>query len=70
MRRERTGHRGRPTGCEETPRGASQPRTAPGDDSRRTGRKPEYVRYESFRQACREHAPDTAATAQDGEDAP
>ncbi|CAM5322111.1 hypothetical protein J2S52_001654 [Streptomyces sp. DSM 41037] len=50
--------------------GASQPRTAPGDDSRRTGRKPEYVRYESFRQACREHAPDTAATAQDGEDAP
>ncbi|GAA2557814.1 hypothetical protein GCM10010295_53770 [Streptomyces intermedius] len=37
---------------------------------RPTGRKPEYVQYESFRPACREHAPDTADTAQDFTDTP
>ncbi|BDH71796.1 hypothetical protein MTP06_52450 [Streptomyces sp. PLM4] len=44
--------------------------TAPGTHSRPTGRKPEYVQYEGFRPACREHAPDTADTAQDFADTP
>ncbi|GAA3303610.1 hypothetical protein GCM10020295_52670 [Streptomyces cinereospinus] len=38
---------------------------APGTPSRRTGRRPKYVPYEGFRPAHREHAPDTAGTAQD-----
>ncbi|MEU2755640.1 hypothetical protein [Streptomyces albidoflavus] len=44
--------------------------TAPGTHSRPTGRKPKYVQYESFRPASREHAPDTADTAQDFDDTP
>ncbi|GFH67174.1 hypothetical protein Sgou_59180 [Streptomyces gougerotii] len=44
--------------------------TAPGTHARRTGRQPEHVRYDSFRQTCREHAPDTADTAQDLEGTP
>jgi hypothetical protein len=44
--------------------------TAPGTHSRRTGRKLKYVQYENFRPARREHAPDTADTAQDFTDTP
>ncbi|MCH0571138.1 hypothetical protein I3F60_18050 [Streptomyces sp. MUM 136J] len=40
--------------------GGVRPVAAPGTHSRRTGRKPEYARYEDFRPARREHAPDAA----------
>ena len=43
---------------------------APGTHSRRTGRNPKYVQYEGFRPAHREHAPDTAGTAQDFRNTP
>ncbi|MDX3640691.1 hypothetical protein, partial [Streptomyces sp. MB09-02B] len=44
--------------------------TAPGTPSRRTGQKPKYIQYEGFRPARREHAPDTAGTAQDFRNTP
>ncbi|GAA3306798.1 hypothetical protein GCM10020295_63970 [Streptomyces cinereospinus] len=40
--------------------GDVRPVATPGTHSRRTGRKPEYVPYEGFRPARREHAPDAA----------
>ncbi|GAA0300109.1 hypothetical protein GCM10010302_43340 [Streptomyces polychromogenes] len=44
--------------------------TAPGTHSHRTGRSPEYAQYEGLRPARREHAPDTAGTAQDFRNTP
>ncbi|GAA2960038.1 hypothetical protein ACFPN0_31225 [Kitasatospora cinereorecta] len=40
--------------------GKVRPVATPGTHSRRTGRKPRYVRYEDFRPARREQAPDAA----------
>ncbi|AJE81047.1 hypothetical protein SLNWT_0671 [Streptomyces albus] len=44
--------------------------TAPGTHARRTGQRPEQLRYENLCPAHREHAPDTADTTQDGDDTP
>ncbi|WP_267958709.1 hypothetical protein [Streptomyces anulatus] len=38
--------------------GDVRPVATPGTLAPRTGRNPEYVRYEGFRPAHREHAPD------------